>query len=238
METTGTIALSQMAAMQRQMDIIASNIANANTTAFKGERMMFIEFLQSGEEERFSYVQDYGTLRDLTVGSLTQTDNPLDIAINGEGYFQVKTAQGVRFTRSGHFRLDESGAIVTSDGDAVLGDGGQPLLAAGSGDIAVSTAGAVSVDGAKIGTLGVVTFDDEQALRKVVGGLYATDQQPQPVADVNLVQGVLENSNVEPIVQMTQMIELLRGYQNAQRLIVDDHEAKRRAIQVIAGTPS
>jgi flagellar basal-body rod protein FlgF len=157
------------------------------------------------------------------------------VAINGEGYFVVATPSGEAYTRSGHFRLDEQKQLVTAEGYPVLSGGGAPITLRDASDVEITKDGQINANGTPLGSLAIVGFADEQALHKAVGGLYVTDQVPLPLQTTAIVQGALERSNVEPITQVTQMIELLRGFQAAQRLIVDQHEAQRRAIQAIAG---
>jgi flagellar basal-body rod protein FlgF len=183
-----------------------------------------------------SYVLDAGTLRDLQVGSVELTSNPLDVAINGEGYFTVQTDAGDRYTRDGHFRLDDTGTLVTSDGYAVLGTGGSPIVLTGRGEISITPEGAVSDNGVTVGQIGVVKFQNEQTMQREFGSLYSTTEAPEPVPAPSLVQGGLERSNVQPIVEMSQMIELLRGFQASQNLIQENHDLQRRAFESIAGT--
>ena len=119
MENTVLAATAQQIAIRRQMDVIANNVANSNTLGFKGERMVFAQYLTDiGNGEKMAMVEIAAVVRDFTDGPLQATGNPLDVAIRGEGFFQVETPDGIRYTRSGNFRLDASGALVTSDGHA------------------------------------------------------------------------------------------------------------------------
>jgi flagellar basal-body rod protein FlgF len=236
MEALESVALSRMSAMSRQMDIIANNIANANTPGFKTERVRFEEYLQGETDAERSYVLDAGTLRDLTVGGVELTGNPLDVAINGEGYFTIQGPAGDRFSRDGHFRLDDTGTIVTSDGYPLLDAAGSPIVVTGKGEISITPDGTVSENNTVVGQIGVVRFDGEQEMKRDVGGLYTTTEAPTPVDVPHLVQGGLEESNVQPIVEMSQMIELLRGFQASQRLIQENHDLQRKAFEAIAGT--
>ena len=120
METTSMLTLSLTTALRHQMDVIAHNIANANTTAFKGARVLFRTYLQDIDGQEIAFVDDFAVLRNLAEGPITVTGNPLDLAIRGDAYFQVDTPDGVRFTRGGHLGLDADGALVTTDGYPVL----------------------------------------------------------------------------------------------------------------------
>jgi flagellar basal-body rod protein FlgF len=233
METTAYIALSRQMALRRQMDLIANNIANATASAFKAEALIYEPVVSdAGAGQRLAFVQDVGVARDLSAGPMTPTGNPLDLAIQGPGYFAIQTDHGARYGRSGQFRLNESGELVTAAGDRVLDDGGAPLSLPGdAGPIALAADGTVSGAQGPLGRIGVVEFADEQRLRKVGGGLYQADQPPAPAEHSRVVQGVLEGSNVQPILEMTEMMATVRAYQAVQRLLDTHHELQRRAIE-------
>jgi flagellar basal-body rod protein FlgF len=171
-------------------------------------------------------------VRDLAPGPITATGNPLDLAIEGAGYFTVQTAEGVRYGRSGQFRLNDLGELATAAGAPVLDEGGATIaLPIDGGPVAIAADGTVSSADGVAGRIEVVTFADEQRLRKVGDGLYSTDQAPAPAPEARLVQGALEGSNVEPIVEMTLMMATVRAYQGTQRLLDTHHELQRRAIE-------
>jgi flagellar basal-body rod protein FlgF len=232
MESTTYIALSHQMVLRHNMDIIANNIANMTASGFKAEAMLLEPVtVNAGQGQRLAFVQDVGVVRDTRPGPLTTTGNPMDLAIEGPGYFVVGTAGGIRYGRSGHFRLDELGELVTADGDPVLDDGGAPLnLPLDAGEISVAADGTLSGAQGVIGRLDLVTFADEQRLRKVGGGLYRADQAPQPAAEARIVQGALEGSNVQPIVEMTEMMATVRAYEGTQRVLDTQHDLQRRAI--------
>lgn len=233
METTAYIALSRQMVLRQHMDIIANNIANMTATGFRAEALMFEPVVtDAGRRQNLAFVQDVGVVRDLRPGPMTATDNPLDLAIEGPGYFAIETAEGVRYGRSGQFRLSELGELVTVDGHPVLDDGGATLaLPADRGAITIATDGTVSTEDGVAGRIGVVGFADEQRLRKAGAGLYRTDQAPEPAPAARVVQGMLEGSNVRPILEMTEMMATVRAYQGTQRLLDTHHELQRRAIE-------
>ncbi len=237
MQNASLVALSQQMVLRRQMDLIANNIANANTDGYKAERMLFDTYLQPiGAAGQAAFVQDVAVAHDTREGEIAVTGNPLDIAIKGEGFFPIDTTEGVRYARGGHFQLDQDGVLVTSSGHPLLGDDGFPIIATPDAtDITISSDGVVSSEGIEIGRLQPVTFDNLYALRKVAGGLYQTDQTPIPASDAKIEQGAIEKSNVEPIIEMTRMIALLRSYQSTQRLIQEQNQLRQRAITVLSG---
>lgn len=235
MENTVLAVISQQVGARRQMDVIANNIANAGTIGFKSERVVFTEYLQDiGNGQTISFVKDAAVVRDFSDGSIMVTGNPLDVAIRGEGFFQVETLDGIRYTRNGRMRLDGDGTLVTSNGYAVLSKDELPILTIpGDTQIVISADGTVSSESGELGTLAVVAFENTYELRKLGNGLYESDILPSPATDATIVQGAIENSNVEPILEMTRMIALLRNFQGSQTMADQEDDLRRRAINVL-----
>ncbi len=241
METTSLIALSKQGVLRRKMDVIANNIANMNTTAFKGEKVMFVQYLVRSKGgggvmgDKVAYVRDIATMRDTSEGALNKTGNPLDIAVRGEAYFAVQTDQGERYTRNGHLRLDNTGQLVNQAGNPVLSDADQPFFFAPEDtDITITGDGVVSTNNGELGRLKVVEFDNRQDLRQVGGGLLATDAPPKIVDNPDVVQGMLEKSNVNAIAEMTRMIEVNRAYSAAKKFIDKEDERIKAMVKVLA----
>ncbi len=219
--------------LTKRMDMIANNIANASTPGFKAEGRLFQDYMQKvGTGDKAGPKEMY---RDYSAGGFSRTGNTLDVAIAGEGFFSVQTEQGVRYTRNGRFSIGNDGNLVTSSGNQVLDDGGAPItFAATDTDIEINSAGEVLVSGAVLARIGVVKFENPQALERAGGGLLlAIDQQPQPT-EAAITQGVVEESNVTPVTEITNMMQVMRAFQSAQTLAEAEHERIRRAIQVLA----
>jgi flagellar basal-body rod protein FlgF len=220
MNNTSYIALSNQMALQLQMDVLANNVANASTPSYKAQSLLFSEYLSPQPGQPVSFVVTPGTVRDTRQGPLTQTGNPLDIALEGNGYFAVQTPAGVQYTRNGHLQLDAQGELVTSQGYQVLTAAGQPItLPANSGAPTIGADGSVSTRQGSVGQIGIVTFDQPQALAAAEGGLYVTDQAPQPATNTKMSQGMIEESNVQPIIAMTRLMSASRAFGAAQDLV-------------------
>jgi flagellar basal-body rod protein FlgF len=173
--------------------------------------------------------------RDLQDGELKQTGNPLDMAISGRGYFVVETPEGPRYSRNGHFRLNADGQLVTQDGFAVLDAQSRPIqLDSQDQTITVSPDGTVALGAGAATRLQIVGFANEYNLRPVGSGLYETEEPAQPAPKAAVLQGMLESSNVEPILEINQMIELSRTYEATQRLLETDNDQSLRTIRRLA----
>jgi flagellar basal-body rod protein FlgF len=237
MENPIYISLSRMTALRRQMDVVANNVANVNTTGYKQQQMLFTEYLKKPAlGERLSMVQDRGTVRDTSVGALTPTTNPLDVAISGKGYFVVDTVNGPHYSRAGRFQLDAQRQIVDESGLPVMDQNNRAItLPQAATSIRIDPDGSVITNvnpSQPVGKLKVVTFTKEQAMMPVGGGLYTTSETPQAApAETKLQQGALEESNVKPVLEMTNMIEILRQYQSMQKVVDAEQERQRTMIQ-------
>jgi len=231
MENTSLIALSKQSALNRKMAVLANNLANMNTTGFKGEKMMFVEHLQKSRGghgilgDKLAFVRDIATVRDLAEGPLKPTSNPLDVAIQGEGYFVVQTDLGDRFTRNGHFRLDETGQMVTQQGSPILTEDGPIIFSPQDTDISIGRDGTVSSENGVIGTLRIVNFENQQKLQVISDGLFSSEDAPKNVENPGVVQGMLEGSNIKPIFEMSRLIETQRAYDGVRKFI--DREDER-----------
>ena len=241
METPTYIALSRQTALVRQMDVVANNLANTATPGFKAESTVFSEYLIKAERPtKLSYVQDFATARDFSAGPMSPTGNDLDIAIQGKGFFTIQTPTGPQYTRLGHFSLNAAGQVVNKDGYPVLAGGAPLTIDPDDGPVQVEGDGTVSADRTQqgnaqvvYGKLDVVDFADDEKLQPQPGMAFTTDQAPSPVADPKIVQRMLEQSNVQPVKELTSMIWVQRNYQAMQKFIEAENDRMRRAVNYI-----
>jgi flagellar basal-body rod protein FlgF len=221
------------------MDVIANNIANSSTPAFKVDRMLFIEELVTTDDgQELTFVKDAGVARDTTEGGFTNTGNDFDLAIHGGAYFVVDTPLGMRYTQNGRFSLDANSQLVTSQGDLVLAESGGPIVippdALGVEIAPDGTVSAkVSAKNEVVGRLDIVRFDDDQALEKTGNSLYATEIPSLPASGAVIVQGMVEESNVEPIIEITTMLHVLRAYEAAQRIIDTEEDLATQTMDTL-----
>jgi flagellar basal-body rod protein FlgF len=233
MQAAAYIALSSQMALHRQIDVVANNLANSSTPAFKTERMLFAEFLnRESAGQPISFVQDLGTVRDTKQGPITRTGNPLDFAVQGDGYLKVETPLGMRYTRNGRFQLDGTGQVVTSQGYPVLAEGDRPLtVPTDAQEITVTRDGTVTTSQGEAGRLAVVRFANERDLAPAAGGFYVTEAQPVAAPEAVIQQGMIEESNVEPIVEMTRMMNISHNFSFAKDLGDSESDRTRSAIE-------
>src|SRR5882757_499060 len=224
MENGSLVGLSRQIALQRELDVVANNIANLNTNGFKADQVVFQEHLMPlaranqfrGNDKQVSFVQDRATWLDLSQGPVEPTGNPLDVAISGNGYLTVQTPRGERYTRNGALQINGTGQLVTSEGNPVLGEAGPIQFQPGDRQVTISLDGTISVregtskTDSQRGTLRLVALDGGQQLQKDGSSTFTTTGggQPQPTKTSRVVQGSIEKSNVRGVIKMSRMIEI------------------------------
>jgi flagellar basal-body rod protein FlgF len=228
--TAGAIAQSTA------LDVTANNIANATTTGFHGDRITFREALNAARSPDLATV-GAGTARvDSETGAMTQTNNPLDLALEGDGYFAVQTPNGARYTRAGNFQLDDQRNLVTNDGLKVRGQGGAPInLPPDATDISVGTDGTVMASGQEVGKIELARFAPNQVKREGATLFSATGREA--AGDPPKVHsGVLESSNVNVVRGVVDLVKVSRTYESLMKMIQGYHDVESRAAQTL-GAP-
>ncbi len=208
---------------ERKMETIANHLANVDTSGFKADILSFDEML------------NIHMAVDFTQGDIKMTGNNLDFAISGEGFFKVQTQQGVRYTRSGNFTLNNEGLLVTQNGDPVLGEGGEITIK--GTDIYCNEAGEIFVDGTLSDKLDIVTFNSLENLQKEGSSLFVYKGDPADATapeKVSVKQKALERPNVSTVVEMTKMIETMRTYEALQKMIQSFDETDSKIINEAA----
>jgi flagellar basal-body rod protein FlgG len=242
---------------QHRLDTIANNLANVNTTGFKGDKLAFRDTFRryahdlldpnTNLTEKVPWPQGNVLAQpriserviDLAQGSMKSTGNPLDLAISGDGFFRVQTAQGEMLTRQGVYHRSSEGYVVDGHGNQLLGEGG-PLQLPEGGEVLIDAQGSVSVDGELIDTIALMRVEDPRALEKVGHSFLRVrpDAGVQAVPDEGstIEQGFLEAANVEVVSEMVNMIEALRAFEAYQKMITGTFEQDKKAIAEV-GAP-
>ncbi|MEP2919740.1 MAG: flagellar hook-basal body complex protein [Sulfitobacter sp.] len=238
MESTGYVTLSRQSGLQREMQVVANNIANASTTGFRAEGVIFSEYVK-GMEKGPSLSMGQGNIAKTSFeqGALTQTNGTFDFAIEGDGYFVVQTPLGDRLTRAGAFSPDAEGQLVTPDGFPVLDAGRAPLFVpAGAGTLSVSSDGTLSMDGAPLGQIAVVRPLEPLNMVREDGVMFRADEGDEPTEQARVLQGFVESSNVNPLLELSRMIEVQRAYEMGQSFLKTEDERVRAAVKTLTET--
>ena len=254
MENTLLVGLSRQMVLERQMDVVANNVANINTNGFKADRSLFEEYLKSGAHEdnftrsdrRVSFVQDRASFHDFAAGNTEQTKNPLDVSIDGGGFIAVQTPAGERYTRDGGLQINNLGQLVTAGGNPVMGTSGPIVFQPTDKQINIAADGNVTVlegtgrtDSVR-GKLRLVSFADAQKLVKEGNNLFSAGQgvAAQPDIRSKVRQGFIEKSNVNSVTEMSRMIEITRTYTQISALLQQQSDLHKSAIEKLADVPA
>ena len=225
-------ALTRQSGLMREMRTVANNMANGSTTGFRREGVVFSEYMVplGGPRETLSMANARGREVDLTKAGLGQTGGTWDVALESDGFFMVRTPQGDRLTRAGSFQPSAEGELVTADGYQVLDDGQAPIaVPPGTGRIGIGADGTISADGTPIARLGVFDQPDRSKLQHTAGTMFIADGA-QPFAQPIVRQGFLEESNVNPVLEVARMIEVQRAYELGQSFLDSEDQRIRSAI--------
>lgn len=220
--------LTRQSGLMREMRVIANNIANSETTGFRREGVIFSEYLADTRRglEGLSMANARGRLLDLEQAGMTMTGGNYDLAIDGRGFFAVQTPEGIRITRAGAFLTSAEGEVMNADGHRLLDEGMAPVqIPPGALSVAIGPDGTVSADGQQIARVGLFAAPAPETMLRSGGTLFAADTGLEPATDARIQQGFLEGSNVDPIAEITRMIEVQRAYEIGQTLL--DREDKR-----------
>jgi flagellar basal-body rod protein FlgF len=235
MENTIYLGLARQMVLKDNMDIIANNVANVNTPGYRAQNLLFAEHItkERGDIDPMSFVYDKGEYKNTLPGPVKVTGNPLDVSVEGPGFFGVVGPDGkTYYTRAGNFTMDANGALYTQSGHPVADAGGSPItIPTNSTEINIDDAGVISNQEGQVGQLMVVEFQDPQQLKPYGDNMYASAEQPIPSTTSVVKQGQLEGSNVLAVTEITRMIDTLRNFQSMQNILTSENERLRTAIQ-------
>jgi len=237
MDTSGYVTLSRQTGLWKEMQVVANNVANLSTTGFRREGVVFTEMVQALPNEGGGVAMAAARARfsDPTQGSVNQTANPMDLAIQGSGYFMVETDDGNRLTRAGAFALNTEGEMVNPDGLRLLDVGGAPIfIPPDAAVMSVAQDGTVSADGAPLAQIGIYEVQDEAALSNQMGTLFDPgEDEPLAMVGAVVLQGFIEGSNVNPVTEMARMIEVQRTYEMGMKFMENEDERIRNVTRTL-----
>lgn len=234
MDAAGYATLNRQSGLMREMGVVANNIANSSTTGFRREGVVFSEFVAALDQDpSLSMAHASGRHVDLSQSTLSQTGGSFDFAIQGEGFFLIETPEGNRLTRAGSFTPSSEGELVTPDGYRLLDAGGAPVFVPPDAKgVSLAADGTLSASGQPIAQIGLWQPADPLSLRHQSGTLFSAENV-EPAEGATILQGMLEDSNVEPVAEISRMIEVQRAYELGQKFLDAEDERVRGVISTL-----
>ncbi len=234
MDAAGYVTLNRQSGLMREMGVVANNIANSSTTGFRREGVVFSEFVAAlGQDPSLSMAHASGRHVDLSQSTLSRTGGQFDFAIQGEGFFLIETPEGNRLTRAGSFTPSAEGELVTPDGYRLLDAGGAPVFVPPDArGLSLASDGTLSAGGQPITQIGLWQPTDPMTLRHQSGTLFSA-ADVEPAESATMLQGMLEDSNVEPVSEIARMIEVQRAYELGQKFLDAEDERVRGVISTL-----
>ena len=239
MDTISYVVLTRQTGLRNELQVVANNIANMSTTGYRAEGVVFAEMVEALPAEGGSVAMTEARVRytNALPGALTRTGGTFDMGIQGDGFFQIETPDGPRLSRNGAFATNAESELVTLDGYPVLdASGARVFIPPDAGQVSIASDGTVSADGNAVAQVGVMTVADPASLERTDGVMFRSDEAFVPVENPTVMQGFLEESNVNPVVEITRMIEVQRAYELGQKLLEKDDERIRTVIRTL-GAP-
>lgn len=231
------VSLSGQMVAQTRLSTIANNVANMRTAGFRAETVNFDTVLSDFRRDAVAFAAVGEMHIDRAAGPIEATGNPLDLAIDGHGWFAIETPAGRAYTRDGRMTMTEAGDLVTLTGYALLDDGGAPIaLERGSGPVAIGVDGTISQGGRGVGVIGLFDLPDDAKLARYGDSAVLTDIPAEPMEDrvLNGVrQGFLEGSNVNAIMALTELIEVQRAFEHSNSATRDRQETLQKAVRTL-----
>jgi flagellar basal-body rod protein FlgF len=234
------VALSAQISLEKRLDTIANNVANMNTVGFRADGVSFATELTKAGDNNLAYVSSGATFISRQTGSSVKTDNPFDVAVQGEGWLGIKTNNGLAYTRDGRMRISETGALQTLTGNAVLDAGGAPIiLDPTAGAPTISGDGMIAQNGRQVGAIGLFEIDDDAKLTRTENSGVIPDKPATPILDFTrngLQQGYTEESNVNPIEEMTKLIAVSRAFDGVNSQVTQTESSMQDAIKALGAS--
>lgn len=240
MQSSLYVSLSGQAALQRRLDTIANNLANMNTGGFRAEEVTFSSVLSNAGPAPTAFAAPGDSFISRQPGELVSTGNPLDVAVQGPGWFALSTPQGLAYTRDGRLHMDENGALMSVNNHPILDAGGGAIqLDPSGGPPTISGDGMISQNGLPIAAIGVFLIDPAAKLTRADNSSVKSDLPAVPALDFTangVAQGVVEGSNVNPVLEITKMIDISRAFESATTATQQSESDFSDAIKTLGAT--
>ena len=234
------VSLSGQVALERRLETIANNVANMNTIGYRGDGVSFTAELLKAGDQQVAFASTGNGYISRAAGPLTKTDNQLDLAVQGDGWFAIRTPAGTTYTRDGRMELTENGGLQTLNGYPVLDAGGAPIqLDSSAGPPTVSADGMITQDGKQIAAVGLFSLPDDANLTRTVNSGVISDKPATPVLDFTqngIIQGSIEGSNINPITEMSKLIEVTRAFDSINSAMTQSESSLQDAIKTLGSS--
>lgn len=240
MDNSIYVTLSRQLTLFRDMDATSNNIANVNTVGYNAEKLAFDDYLVEADidgklGQKVAYARDPLSYRDTNNGPLKTTGNPLDLAVSGPGYFIVDTPLGQRYTKAGNFMIDGQGTLVTPQGYPVLSAAGEVIAFPNdTTDVQINDQGLITANGEEVGQVGVAEFSNEQAMKRLGNNLYSSNETPLEQQTTRVVQGALEQSNVQGVSELVRVVQLQRSVASTAKFVEVMYDLQRKVTNTYA----
>ncbi|MCW2274949.1 flagellar basal-body rod protein FlgF [Rhodoblastus acidophilus] len=241
MQSSLYVTLSGQSALQKRLDTIAHNVANVNTAGFRAEEVSFSTLMSRQGTAPVAFAVTGDSFISRKTGEIQRTGDPLDVAVRGQGFFAIKTPDGVAYTRDGRLHMDATGALLTVNNYPILDAGGAGIMLDGNaGAPVIASDGMITQNGRQLGAVGLYLLDPEAKLTRVDNSAVKSDRPGTPVLDFNnngVLQGMTEGSNVNPILEISRMINIQRTFESAARAVENTETNLNDAIKSL-GSPN
>lgn len=231
------VSLSAQVSLERRLETVANNVANMNTVGFRGDGVHFSAEVARAGDSAISYVSPGNPFISRDVGPAVRTDNPFDVALQGDGWMAIRTQSGVAYTRDGRMRMSDTGALETLVGNPVLDAGGAPIvLDPAGGRPTIGGDGMIAQDGHQLGAIGLFEIDPQANLVRAENSGVIPDKPATPILDFTkngVLQGFVEGSNVNPIEEMTKLISLTRNFDGVNSEVTQTESSLNDAIKTL-----
>ena len=232
------VGLSAQLALERRLEAIAQNVANLNTAGYRAEAIKFESILSKTlGQDPVAYASAGDTYISRETGAVTRTENPLDVAVEGDAWLAMQSPDGVVYSRDGRMKILETGELVTLNNHPVLDAGGAPILLDPVGGLPqIARDGMITQDGVEVGAIGLFAIDSQARLSRYDNSGVVPDRPAEPVLDftaTGVVQGFVEGANVNPVLELTKLIMVQRSFESASTAVEQTDQAVREAIRTL-----